>query len=510
MEPLRLVAGPLTMIFEPESGFLRYVSCGGKEIVRGVYAAVRDENWGTSPHVLEEITHETTDKGFLVKWRLREGDKLVWEGTLSGWPEGSVDYEVRGKALRNYRGRRTGLCLLSPPSMSGLPVVVHHADDSIESSMFPESVSPHQPFYSVAGLEGPVDEKTQWRAGFRGEVFETEDQRNWSDASFKTYCRPQEWPQPFEVKEGEEIVHGVRIFLLPPMSESPCPPAEEGDYKWERTGTVPLVGTMANVDEPLSSQDAETLKSLNLAFVGVEVDDRNRMKSGLEVAAQIGAPVRLFLRGDWPAHASELLGETKPNSIVLTDIGVCDGSPDRLREIRETLRGVPIIISSPDNFTELNRHRPGCSGYDGLGFAVNPQVHTFDDRSILETGESHWRLVKDTVKIGGGKPAHVGPVTFGGGDDARLHDRVGAAYTASAVMHQSEAGAASVALYRSHGKRGILGAGLVETIKGLAALQGQPIEIARSARPLERQAFRIGDRLVEIDTEKGGVKGFAD
>ncbi|RYG48881.1 hypothetical protein EON79_03085 [bacterium] len=175
--------------------------------------------------------------------------------------------------------------------------------------------------------------------------------------------------------------------------------------------------------------------------------------------------------------------------------------------IKAAVPGIPVIIASPDNFTELNRHRPDCNGYDGLGFAVNPQVHTFDSRSILETAESHWRLVKDTQKMGGGKSAHVGPVTFGGGDDARLHGPVGAAFTASAVMHQSEAGAASVTLYTSHGKRGILGEGLFETIRGLAALQGQPIEIARSPRPLERQAFRIGERMVEIDTEKGGVTG---
>lgn len=518
MEPLRLTAGPLTMLFEPETGFLRHVSCGGKEIVRGVYAAVRDENWGTADPQLEDLHQEATEKGFLVRWRLRAGDKLVWEGTLSGWEEGSVDYEVKGKALRSYASRRTGLCLLSPPTMAGMPVVVHHADDSIESSMFPESVKPDQPFFAVAGLEGPLDDKTQWRAGFRGEVFETEDQRNWSDASFKTYCRPQEWPQPFEVEEGEEIVHGVRIFLVPPEPDATCPPDEDGEYKWERSGTVPLIGTMANLDEPLSTEDAEALKALDLAFIGVRAGDQAHMETGLALAKTVGVPTRLYLRGSWLDDALGLLQHdterSKIESIVLANDGEGSSSAAQIARMREAFPGVPIIVASSDNFTELNRRRPDKDAMDGIGFAANPQVHTFDDRSILENADTFWRLVKDAQAIGGNKPVHVGPITFDNtnrtkGGDPRQNGPVGAAYAASVVMHCAEAGATSVALYATHGSRGLLQDGLRETMLGLCQLQGQPIEIARSPKPLEKQAFRFGEKTIEINTESGGVGGWS-
>ena len=41
-----LKAGPLEMVFEPDGAFLRYVRLGRREILRGVYAAVRDpERW---------------------------------------------------------------------------------------------------------------------------------------------------------------------------------------------------------------------------------------------------------------------------------------------------------------------------------------------------------------------------------------------------------------------------------------------------------------------------------
>ena len=46
-ERIQLRVGALSMVFEPQLGFLRYMTYGGKEILRRVYAAVRDPNWYT-------------------------------------------------------------------------------------------------------------------------------------------------------------------------------------------------------------------------------------------------------------------------------------------------------------------------------------------------------------------------------------------------------------------------------------------------------------------------------
>ena len=46
-ERIQLRVGALSMVFEPQLGFLRYMTYGGKEILRGVCAAVRDPNWYT-------------------------------------------------------------------------------------------------------------------------------------------------------------------------------------------------------------------------------------------------------------------------------------------------------------------------------------------------------------------------------------------------------------------------------------------------------------------------------
>jgi len=45
--PIELRAGPLTLSFEPYTAFLRHIRLGDHEVVRAVYAAVRDHNWAT-------------------------------------------------------------------------------------------------------------------------------------------------------------------------------------------------------------------------------------------------------------------------------------------------------------------------------------------------------------------------------------------------------------------------------------------------------------------------------
>ena len=36
-----------------------------------------------------------------------------------------------------------------------------------------------------------------------GDTWETEDHRNWTDASFKTYSRPLSLPYPYAIAKGE-------------------------------------------------------------------------------------------------------------------------------------------------------------------------------------------------------------------------------------------------------------------------------------------------------------------
>src|SRR6185437_7868534 len=82
------------------------------------------------------------------------------------------------------------------------PLGIIHLDGSVTSSRFPLLISPEQVAAGIAGLRYCVN-GIDTEITFQGEVFEMEDQRNWSDASFKTYCRPLSLPIPYRLNAGE-------------------------------------------------------------------------------------------------------------------------------------------------------------------------------------------------------------------------------------------------------------------------------------------------------------------
>jgi hypothetical protein len=132
--------------------------------------------------------------------------------------------------------------------LKGLPCQVTHSGGEVEPGSFPYLVEPQQPFSDISRISHQVAGATV-DIGFFGEVFEMEDQRNWTDASFKTYCRPQAWEQPYEILQNTKIHHGVRLGFegeVVPI-ERPC-----ATYLIPsgRIVTMPSLGTLGSTPPP--------------------------------------------------------------------------------------------------------------------------------------------------------------------------------------------------------------------------------------------------------------------
>ena len=63
-EGIPLTAGPVSMLFEPQNAFLRYIRLGEIEILRGVYVAVREDSWGTVTPVLSNLEINAESESF--------------------------------------------------------------------------------------------------------------------------------------------------------------------------------------------------------------------------------------------------------------------------------------------------------------------------------------------------------------------------------------------------------------------------------------------------------------
>ena len=114
---IELTAGPLSLTFEPELAFIRHIRFGDREVLRGIYAAVRDRSWLTvSPKVTNVVTRTSGDSfelTFDVECKQDDID-YFWNGRITGGGDGAVRFEVDGVARSSFMRNRIGFCVLHP------------------------------------------------------------------------------------------------------------------------------------------------------------------------------------------------------------------------------------------------------------------------------------------------------------------------------------------------------------------------------------------------------------
>ncbi len=191
-----LSCGPARLVLEGDR--LRHLHLDGVEAIRGLSFLVRDRDWGTVAPRIDDLRLSDGPDGPRIAWTARYD-----MGTGSVRAALTVDLTPDGLTARAVIGaegqvwtNRTGFTLLHPiTGVAGAPVTVDHADGPPEQARFPALIAPWQPFMDITGL---THQAGGWRVHcrFDGDIFEMEDQRQWGDASFKTYNRPWRGPGP--------------------------------------------------------------------------------------------------------------------------------------------------------------------------------------------------------------------------------------------------------------------------------------------------------------------------
>lgn len=208
-----------TLRFRVQGPQIRGVRQGDHEIVRSLGLVIRDAFWGTYP--LHQRACETQATG--QSWRqivdgyvgLDDVQPLLdWRVDMQVNPHG-VTVTAHLQALQDFITCRAGLMLLHPlKGVVNAPVSVTHSDMSVEQGRFPDLIAPAQPFFDIRRLVHTPAPGLTLAWDFAGDVFEMEDQRNWCDASFKTYNRPLTWPCPYQLGKGEYVEQRISLSLL--------------------------------------------------------------------------------------------------------------------------------------------------------------------------------------------------------------------------------------------------------------------------------------------------------
>ncbi|RPI22450.1 MAG: hypothetical protein EHM61_22230, partial [Acidobacteria bacterium] len=392
-KPLQLMAGPLTLWFEPETAFLRYIRLGKKELIRAIYVAVRDEYWRTAPPRVSALRYVSTPGAFTlhfdVECRLDKIDYL-WTGEITGKEDGAISFRMHGKSRSSFLHNRIGFCVLHPAECAGRPCLVEKVDGTRVETAFPLHIAPHQPFKDVRAIthEGPPGVRVKTR--MEGDVFETEDQRNWTDASFKTYCTPLDRERPVEVHPGDEVRQSVTISLSGHAPVARDRKGEEPEVVLHRPNLlqVPLSGLgLATTREAIAADSAlhPRLRALNLDHLRAEVDFRNGWPEALEHAGQLAADLNVpiildvVLSNDPAEQVSRLAEQLHDFRANISSCLVFHGDEPGyagqwVRAAREQLGAVLGSArfggGSRTYFTELNRDRPQPGDADLVPYPV--------------------------------------------------------------------------------------------------------------------------------------------
>lgn len=491
--PLR--AGPLSLVYC--DGDLRDVMLGDVEVVRRVYMVFQDLNWTARPW---SISNERVSVGldsFDIAFEARgsfDAHGFTWTGHLTGDPEGRVSYTVDGRAAAAFLRNRLGICVLHPiDGTAGRPCVVETVAGDLLETAFPLEISPHQPFLDVRAITHESAPGARICVRLLGETFETEDHRNWSDASYKTYSTPISLPFPVEVAVGETLRQSAVISVdldtaAPVPTSSSLTPTITVDPALPSTA-MPGIGLQLSPDA-LTLTDAEILRlrALRLDHLRVDIDASDpdaatRLRTAAQQARSIDTRlvVAAFVsdQREWAA----LVGAAADIDDVIDAWLVFDPnrkvtSDEWIAVARERL-GPDARIGGGTNlyFTELNREPPDVSHVDVIAFSLNPQVHASDQTSLVQNLSAQAAIAANAPRLAGSARMHVGPITLRprfnpnatdptsdhsntalpASVDARQLSRLAAAWTIGSIKNLSEGGAIDALTYfETTGWRGVM------------------------------------------------------
>jgi hypothetical protein len=276
---------------------------------------------------------------------------------------------------------------------------------------------------------------------------------------------------------------------------------------------LPQLGLgVASHGSPLSEREMARLKALHLGHLRADLflSDPGYpalLSHAAAEATQLGVPLEVALllsdnKGQELHLFKRLLEQTKPpvgRWLVYPAKELFQGGSPPAEEVqlaRECLAdyapAARFAAGTNTDFIFMQRTPPPLALLDLVTLAITPQVHAFDNASIVETLEAQAAVVASARRLAGGLPVVVSPVTlkprfnaYATGPlpptppgelppqvDVRQMALLGAGWTAGSLKYLAESGALSVTYYETTGWRGVMereeGSPLPEKFRSLA------------------------------------------
>jgi hypothetical protein len=479
------------------NGALRYISSGNTELIRMIYAAVRDKDWLTIAPAISDEEIDLRSNSFHIRFKCRYISGTIdftARYEITGKQDDSITLCMEGKANSTFSKNRIGFCVLHPlESCGGKSCLITHTNGTVEGLTFPHFIEPHQPFIDIRSMSWPASGGRCYLT-FEGDVFETEDQRNWTDASFKTYSTPLSLPNTVTVPEGTFIRQ--KIEFRAESLHADIPAKEESVNITLFTGKymkLPMIGiARSSRTEPLTEAEVRILRPLRFDHYRIDVhlfEDEWQVAAGSAIveAARLAAKVEfaLFFDSNFEAQIVDFMEWfSLKRPVTYCFLIFHRRYPATPREfadkviqvIRKEAPSIKIGMGTNANFAELNRNRPAGHEADLVCFSIQPQEHASDNQTLVENLKAQEYVVKSAAGFSEGRGIWVSPVNISrrfnanktfieepligsvctNAADARMMSLFGACWTAVSLKFLCENQIAGVTFYETAGEKGIM------------------------------------------------------
>jgi len=419
----KLNAGPLTL--EYSEGSLWNIRLGEEEAIRRIYLVFQDINWTSRSFEIMEEKWNIADDHFSADLELRGShDAENFQATLQivGSSSGDIKYGFTGSSTADFMRNRLGLCLLHPiANLAGKSCKLILSGGTKVISEFPNDISPSQPFKNLSGISHTLNNGQTLEVKFKGEVFETEDHRNWSDASYKTYCTPIALPFPVAVSKGDQILQEVAISLSGKASRAQKPAQSKVTIRVsDLEVSLPDIGL--NIAQDYSESDHAQFKEIGIGHLrfNLDLDDASNanFSNAVKVSKKLGLKLDLSLKAISVNQITEFLRSNEELTTAVRNVLIFSKAhkvtpAEFVATAREVLGPEKVISAGTDlYFTEINRGSAVVPGIDQINFSLNPQVHSFDDRTLIQNLATQEVIALNATRIAGSMKISVGPITL--------------------------------------------------------------------------------------------------
>jgi D-apionolactonase len=446
-ESISLKAGALTA--DLVAGGLRTIRYQGQEVLRAIAYVVRDKDWGTFFPAISDFSCQQDGNQFTVTFRARcinreLSQELAYETRITGNANGLITFDVTAEPRTPFLTARCGFAVLHPlEGIVGQPAIIEHVDGSREQAVFPDLIAPLQPFKEIRAIEHAVAPGVTARCLMTGDVFEMEDQRNWSDASYKTYVRPLALPWPYVMDSGVRNQQAVELLITDRSGGALTTLEAKAEAAVEleigaAEGTFPRIGVAIHPGEIAHPDVLKLLRPQLLLFHFDPTAGHGRehlggfrgmaqIAVGSESALELVVPAQRDVKDELREIAAMVSEARLKLSAVLVSPAVdrqstlpgsawpaCPPLAEIYQAAREAFPGVAIGGGVLTYFTELNRKRPPVELLDFVSHCTCPIVHAADDLSVMQTLEAMPSITRSARAIMGKDKAYwIGPSTIG-------------------------------------------------------------------------------------------------